>query len=60
MPTEDAEEPEENESVEEGTESEDEEQAIIEGNKEYGPAYEVDDDAISEEDEEEFIEDATE
>ncbi len=60
MPTEDAEEPEQNESVEEGTESKDEEQAIIEGNKEYDPAYKVDDDAISEEDEEEFIEDASE
>ncbi len=60
MLTEDAEEPEQNECVEEGTESEDEEQAIIEGDNEYDPAYEVDDNAVSEEDEEEFIEDTSE
>ena len=39
-------------------ESADEEEAIEEGYEEYDPAYEVDDDSITEEDEE-FIEEAS-
>ena len=60
MPTQDEKKTEQKESMEEGMESEDEEEAIEEGYEEYDPAYEVDGDSIIEEDDEEFIEEASE
>ena len=60
MPTQDEKKTEQKESMKEGMESEDEEEAIEEGYEEYDPAYEVDDDSITEEDDVEFIEEASE
>ena len=53
MPTQDKKKTEQNKSMEEGMESEDEEEAIEEGYEEYDPAYEVDND-------EKFIEETSE
>ena len=46
--------------MEEGMESEDEDEAIEEGYEEYDPAYEVDNNSITEENDEEFIEETSE